>query len=115
VLDDIKATPLPEKELSEARFRVAGQLVMSMEKIHDQAARRLEAILDNYPIDYYDKYPERLSIVTPEKVQALMQKYVEEKHMTIVIAAPAEAVKTQLEKLGAVEVVPMPVKSSSGG
>jgi zinc protease len=110
VLDDMKTTPLPESELSEARFRVAGQLVMSMEKIQDQAGRRIEAILDNYPIDYYDKYPERLSTVTPEKVQALMNKYVNENRMTIVISAPVDAVKAQLEKLGTVEVVPMPLK-----
>ena len=114
VLDDMKTTPLPEKELAESRFRVAGQLVMSMEKIHDQAGRRLEAILDDYPIDYYDKYPERLSTVTPEKVQALMNKYVDENRMIIVIAAPAEAVKAQLEKLGTVEVLPMPTKNEPG-
>jgi zinc protease len=115
VLDDMKTTPLTEAEVAEARFRVAGQLVMSMEKIHDQAARRLEALLDGYPIDYYDKYPERLAAVTPEAIQALMNKYVDENRMTIVVAAPVDAVKAQLEKLGPVEVVPMPLKEQTHG
>ena len=39
-----------------------------------------------------------------------MKKYVKDDQMVVIVVAPAEAVKGQLEKLGDVEVVPMPAK-----
>jgi zinc protease len=106
VFDDIKTTPVPEQELSEAKSRVAGQMLMSMQTIQQQAGRRAVAILNGYPIDYYDVYPERISKVAAEEIKSVMTKYVADDHMTIVVVAPATAVKTQLEKLGPVEVIP---------
>ena len=66
-------------------------------------------LLNGYPIDYFDKYAERIGQVTAADVKAVMDKYVQEEHMTVVVVAPAAQVKAQLEKLGAVEVVPMPL------
>jgi hypothetical protein len=40
----------------------------------------------------------------------VLGKYVKDDRMSITVVAPAEAVKSQLEKLGKVEVVPMPAK-----
>ena len=39
-----------------------------------------------------------------------MNKYVDNSRMTIIVVAPAESVKSQLMRLGDVEVVPMPAK-----
>ncbi|MGN6367888.1 MAG: M16 family metallopeptidase [Phycisphaerae bacterium] len=104
VFDDMKSAPVPETELSEAKKRVAGQMLMSMQTIQQQAGRRLVAILNNYPADYYDVYPERIAKVSADDIQKLMNAYADEKKMTIVVVAPASAVKQQLEKLGPVEV-----------
>ena len=41
-------------------------------------------------------------------VRAVMDKYVKPDAFTIIVIAPAAQVKTQLEKLGDVEVRPMP-------
>ena len=106
VFDDMKAAPVPEDELSEAKKRVAGQMLMQMQTIHQQADRRLVAIMNNYPVDYYDVYPERISKVTAGDIKNVMNKYVDENKMTIVVVAPATAVKSQLEKLGDVTVIP---------
>ena len=37
-----------------------------------------------------------------------MKKYVHDDQMTIIVVAPAAAVKDQLQKLAEVEVIPMP-------
>ena len=37
--------------------RVAGGMVMGMQTIGQQAGFRVDGILNDYPIDYYDTYP----------------------------------------------------------
>jgi predicted Zn-dependent peptidase len=46
--------------------------------------------------------------VTAPQVRTVMEKYVDPSKLTIVVVAPAEKVKSQLEKIGPVEVMPMP-------
>ena len=106
VFDDIKTTPVPDDELSEAKKRVAGQMLMQMQTIDQQASRRLVAILNNYPVDYYDVYPDRIAKVSADDIKTVMNQYADESKMTIIVVAPATTVKTQLEKLGDVTVVP---------
>lgn len=108
VFDQMKAEPVPEKELADAKFRTAGNMLMSMQTVSDQAAQRVTGVLNGYPIDYYDKYAARIGQVTSAEVQGVMKQYVQDDKLTIVVVAPAAAVKEQLEKLGKVEVLPMP-------
>ncbi len=108
VLDDMKAANVPDQELADAKFRVAGSLLMSMQTVSEQADRRLEGMLNGYPADYYDKYAQRIGQVTPDQIRANMTKYVLPDRMTVVVVGPAATLKPQLEKLGAVEVVTPP-------
>ncbi|HTL29180.1 MAG TPA: insulinase family protein, partial [Tepidisphaeraceae bacterium] len=110
VIDDMRKDKVTDKELKEAQMRVAGGMAMEMQTIDQQAGRRVEAILNDYPIDYYDVYPARIAQVTIEQVQDVMNKYVNPADMTIVVVANASEVKSQLDKLGDVEVVPMPAQ-----
>lgn len=115
VLNDMRAAPVTGAELAEAQQRVAGGMVMNMQTIGQQAGYRVDGLLNGYPIDYYDKYPQRIGQVTTEQVQQVMKKYVDDGQMVIVVVAPAEAVKAQLERLGEVKVVPMPALREGGG
>jgi zinc protease len=110
VLNDMRSANVTDKELKEAQMRVAGGMAMEMQTIEQQAGRRVEGILNAYPIDYYDKYPARIAQVTADQVRDVMNKYVDPDEMTIVVVAPASEVKPQLEKLGEVEVMPMPMQ-----
>jgi zinc protease len=113
VLNDMRTAPVTAQELAEAQQRVAGGMVMSMQTVNQQASFRADGILNGYPIDYYDKYPARIAAVTPAQVQDVVKKYVNEGEMVIVVVAPAASVKEQLEKLGEVEVRPMPAQRKS--
>ena len=113
VLDDMKAADVSAQELTEAKTRVAGTLLMGMQTIGQQAAYRVDAILNNYPPDYYDNYPAKIAAVTPGQVRDVMNHYVDETRMTIVVVAPADQAREQLSRLGTVEVVPMPARRSS--
>jgi predicted Zn-dependent peptidase len=113
VLDDLKNpagdNPLTEQELDAAKRRVCGSMVMGMQTIGQQASMRLDGLLNGYPIDYYDVYPQHINAVTLDQVRAVMSKYVIDDQMTIVVAAPASIVLDQLNKLGEVTVMPMPL------
>ena len=108
VFDDLKAANVPNTEAADAKFRVSGSLLMSMQTVSEQADRRLEGMLNGYPADYYDRYAQRIGLITPELVRAAMNKYVLEDRMVVVVAGPAATLKPLLEKLGPVEVVTAP-------
>jgi predicted Zn-dependent peptidase len=110
VLNDMRKSDVAPEELVEAKTRVAGALLMSMQTIGQQATYRVDGILNDYPIDYYDNYPAKIGAITAEDVKAVMNKYVDDSRMTIVVVAPADQVKEQLKRLGEVEVIPMPAK-----
>jgi zinc protease len=110
VFTDMRDHDVSDTELSEAKLRVAGSMVLNMQTIAEQARYRLEGILNDYPIDYYDKYPTRISEVTKAAVREVMEKFVRPDRMAIIVVAPAAAVKEQLGRLGEVQVVPMPAK-----
>jgi zinc protease len=110
VFDDMRKQDVTAQELDDAKRRVAGSMVMSMQTIGQQAGLRVDGILNGYPIDYYDVYPARIAQVTADQIKAVMDKYVNDAAMTIIVVAPAADVKEQLQQLGEVHVVPMPAK-----
>jgi zinc protease len=110
VFNDLRTADVTPTELAEAKSRVAGGMVMEMQTIAQQAGRRVETILNDYPTDYYDVYPQKIAQVTADQVRDVMKHYVDDDRMLVVVVAPAEMVKAQLEKLGDVQVLPMPSK-----
>jgi predicted Zn-dependent peptidase len=110
VFEAMRKQNVTDQELAEAKMRVAGGMVMKVQTIGQQADYRVEGILNDYPIDYYDKYPSRIAQVSGDQVREVMNKYVNDDAMTIVIVGPAAVIKPQLEKLGGYEVIPMPSK-----
>ena len=107
VFDDLKQQ-VRDEELAEAKMRTAGGMVMEMQTIQQQAGRRIDIELNGYPLDYFDRYPARIAEVAADEVKDVMRRYVSDEAMTIVVVAPAGEVREQLERLGKVEVLPMP-------
>ena len=105
VFNDMKKDLVTTAELANAKFRVAGSLLMNMQTVQDQADYRIIGILNGYPADYYDKYAERVGQVKADEIKTAMGKYVNEDHMTVVVVGPAETLKPQLEKVAPVQVI----------
>jgi len=114
VLEGMRKENVTDQELKEAQTRTIGLMLMGMQTIQQQANYRVEGILNGYPLDYYDVYPEKISAVTADQIRALMNKYVSPDRFTIVVVAPAAQVQAELEKIGQVRVVPMPAKREGG-
>lgn len=115
VFEDMRREPVSDVELTEAKTRVAGGMVMGIQTIGQQAEYRGAVILNDYPVDYYDAYPAKIAAVTAEQVQDVMKEYARDDRMQIVVVAPAQKVKAQLEELGEVVVVPMPAAREGQG
>jgi predicted Zn-dependent peptidase len=109
VFDTMRREPVTADELAIAKRRVAGMMVLETQTVQQQAGRRIDTILNGYPIDYYDTYAQRIAEVEASQVREVMEKYVRNDRMTIVVVAPAAQVKDQLDTLGDVTVVEMPL------
>lgn len=114
VLGDVRSADVTSEELARAKRRVIGGMVMNMQTIAQQAGLRVDAMLNGYPIDYFDVYPGKIAAVTPQQIRDVMDKYADPDAMTIVVVAPAAEVKEQLARLGKVQIVPMPAQREGG-
>lgn len=114
VLERMATEPVSDEELAEAKRRVTGSLVMSTQTVLQQAGLRANIELNDYPTDYYDRYAGNIAAVTKEDVQRVMQEYASPEGLSIVVVGPAETVVPQLESLGEVQTVPMPLQRGAG-
>ena len=109
VLDGMKSAPITDEELTLARKRSAGSMVMEMQTAAQQAGRRSQTILNNWPANYWETFPQKIAEVTKDQVQSLMNDFTHPDNAVIVVVAPAAAVRDQLAAFGTVEVLPMPL------
>src|SRR5213078_717485 len=71
VFNDLRTADVTPVELAEAKSRVAGG--------------RVETLLNGYPIDYYDVYPQKIAQVTADQVREVMKHYVDDGRMLVVV------------------------------
>lgn len=110
VLQKMIDEPVTTDELEEAQQIVSGFMVMQTQTIGQQAGRRVTIELNGYPIDYYDTLPRKVNAVTLEDVQRVMRTHVDPEKFTIVMVGPAEVLKPQLDGMGEITVLPMPLQ-----
>jgi zinc protease len=113
VFEDMAKKGVEREELGASKTSITGSMVMGMQTVDQQADMRGRAILNDYPEDYYDQYPAHIAGVTADQVRDVMRRCVDPNKFTIVVVAPASQVRGQLEKIGPVEVVPMPARGSA--
>jgi zinc protease len=109
VLSGMKDALISEEEIALARKRSAGAMVMEMQTAAQQASRRSQTILNGWPADYWETFPQKIAAVTREQVRELMVNYTNPDNAIIVVVGPASVVKDQLAPFGKVEVLPMPL------
>src|SRR5690606_2200114 len=110
VLERMATEPVSDEELAEAKRRVTGSLVMSTQTVLQQAGLRASIELNDYPLDYYDTYADKVAAVTKEDLQRVMEQYASPDRLSVVVVGPAAEVVSQLETIGDVETVPMPLQ-----
>ncbi len=110
VLERMVDADIEPAELTETQRQVAGSMVLQTQTVGQQAGRRVDIELNGYPTDYFDVYPQKIAEVTADGVRRVMGQYVKPEDFTIVVVGPASIIKPQLDALGDVQVLPMPLQ-----
>ena len=100
----IRTERVPESELDEARRSIVAGFALSLEHPVRLLHFWMTANYFHLPQDYWDRYTEQITRVTPEVVQRMAKKYVDLDHLQFVCVGDAKVIKDTLKKYGRVEV-----------
>ncbi|MCL1464338.1 M16 family metallopeptidase [Argonema galeatum] len=104
-LKTIRSQPIPEKELAASKGLLLGHFALGLETPANVAYALASYQLIGLPLEDYQNYPQKISQVSQEDVLKAAAKYISSEPIIIVVG-DASLVKSQLEKLGKVVVVP---------
>ena len=91
------------QELADAKRSMIASFALSLESAQQLLSLYVTRWRYKLADDYWDRYPERVSAVTTEQVQAVAQKYLSPDRMQIVAVGDPSRVAATLKKLGEVE------------
>jgi len=100
----IREEKVPESELDEARRSIVARFALSLEQPSGLLNSWMTVNYYKLPEDYWDRYPEEVSKVTPEAVQRAATKYVDLNHLQFVCVGDGKQIQDVLKKYGPVEV-----------
>lgn len=95
--------PVSEQELKNAKRALIGGFALSLDSPQTLISNLATQKIYNLPPDYWDTYPQRVEAITAADVQRVAKKYYDANKLQIVAVGDAAAVKSVLEKYGAVE------------
>lgn len=104
-LNRIRDEKVPDDELDAARRSVVARFALSLESPQQLIGYAITRKAYNFPADYWDKYPARITEITADDVQRVAKKYIDPATMQIVAVGDAGKIKAALEKYGPVEMV----------
>ncbi|HVX30546.1 MAG TPA: pitrilysin family protein [Nitrolancea sp.] len=87
-IDRLRAEPVTEDELADAKSFLIGSLPLGMESSDSIADSALDIAFYNLGIDYVDLLPARIRALTAADLQAAAQRYLLTDHLAITVAKP---------------------------
>jgi zinc protease len=102
-LDRMRALPVEEKELDDARAYMSGVFSLGLGTQDGIAGQLANSYLDELPEDYLRTFRERVRALTADDVLAAARRYFDSANAQIVIVGDREAVGTQAALFGEVE------------
>lgn len=106
LLDEIRQmreVPVPEKELLDNKRAIVASFALELESPQAVLGDHITRYRFGLPLDYWDKYPERIMAVTQADVQAVAKKYLDPSRLQIVAVGNADAIADFLKTLGPLE------------
>ena len=95
---------VPADEFKDAQRSLTASFALSLENPAELLNLYIVRQLYDYPVDYWDRYTDRISAVTPAQVQAIARKYLDPKRLQIVAVGDAAKIETALRPFGPVEL-----------
>jgi zinc protease len=103
--------PITAPELEATRRNRIGVLPARTEGPDSVATRIAELVRDNVPLDYWDRYVQVVSTLTPRDVAAAATKYVDVDHLIIVVSGDRKVLEPALR---AANVAPVVIVDANG-
>jgi zinc protease len=109
----IRDQSVPAKELDDARRTIVAGFALSLERPVDLLRNVLEVQHFGLPVDYWDKYPDRIAAVDAAQVQAAAKKYIDLDHMQWIAVGDRKQIGDVMAKYGRVTAVDAEAKSQN--
>jgi zinc protease len=107
LLDEVRQlreNRVPAKELADAKRSIVAAFALALESPQALLNNALTRWRYGLPVDYWDRYGERIMAVTEDEVQAAGKKYLDPSLVQIVAVGEGPAVEAVLRKLGRLRV-----------
>jgi len=95
----IRDEPVPDPELAKAKAYVSLGLPGEFETTGGAGARFREVLTYGLPLDYYDRYIERIGAVTAADVQRVARQYIDPDHFDIVVVGDKAQIEAGIKAL----------------
>ena len=102
-IKQLREQPVSDQELADAKRAMIASFALSLESPVQLLNYHVTRWRYKLPLDYWDKYPDRISAVTKLQIQAAARKYLPADRMQIVAVGDPAKVADTLKKLGEVE------------
>lgn len=111
LLDEVNAfrgdRPPTADEVARAKRSILASYVFRVDTAEDVLAQQLALEHFGYPLDWIDRYRERIEAVTTEQVRAAAQEHLRPERFSILVVGPSEGRDVDLSTFG--EVTPVDV------
>lgn len=103
-IDKMRDELVPAGEFKDAQRSLTASFALSLENPAELLNLYIVRQLYNFPVDYWDRYTDRIAAVTPAQVQAVARKYLDPKRLQIVAVGDAAKIAPILRPFGPLEV-----------
>ncbi len=104
-LSRIRDEPVPQEELEESSRSIVADFALSLEQTEELLEDWMTVEYYGLPTNYWDRYPDEVGKVTPEKIQQIARKYIDLDHLQIVCVGDGKQIRDVLQKYGPIEVI----------
>jgi predicted Zn-dependent peptidase len=99
--------PITPQELETAQGYLIGHLALDFETSEDVASHTLELLVYNLPLEYWNRFPEKIRALTAEEVWNVARQRLAPDNNVIVLVGNLSGFEKDLEKLGPVQFIPL--------
>jgi zinc protease len=98
---------ITNQELETAQGYLVGHLALEFETSDGVANQFLQLMINNLPLDYWNRFPERIRALAAPEVSSATWRYLDPERNVIVLVGSLSGLKKELKKLGPVQVIPL--------
>lgn len=103
----LRAQAVGSGELSTAQNYLTGHLALEFESSESVATQMLDLPVHGLPLDFWNRFPERIEKLTPEDVTAALRRRLDPDRAVVVLVGNAQGFVRDLNKLAPARVIPL--------